>query len=64
MKKITLILFFILSFLGFNQGYTQTWDSVGGGVSQEVWAINSYNNNIYAGGFFYSVGGLPVNFIT
>ena len=42
MKKITLILFFIFSFLGFNQGYAQTWDSVGGGVIGRGWSYNSF----------------------
>lgn len=35
--------------------YSQTWQDVGGGTNNQVYALKEYNNNLYVGGWFDSV---------
>src|SRR6185437_15574392 len=39
------------------------WDSVGSGFNDDVLALTSYNNSMYAGGFFSKTGNTNVNHI-
>jgi hypothetical protein len=61
-KLITLILLF-----NFSLTYAQTWNTVGGGVDtglyHMLWALDSMNGKLYAGGYFTKAGGMNANCI-
>jgi hypothetical protein len=61
MKKLIAISLCIFSLLWVNVSSAQTWDSLGGGAGtintpSSVLSLCLYNNNLIAGGAFYSVG--------
>src|SRR5688572_22418011 len=39
------------------------WQTVGGGVNDEVLALAVFNGDLIAGGLFYNAGGVPVSHI-
>ncbi len=39
------------------------WDSLGSGVNNAVFSMTEYNGELYVGGTFTIIGGLPVNLI-
>ena len=48
----------LFSFFVFSTSLTfgQTWIAMGSGVNQEVFVVDSFNNDIYAGGYFTTAG--------
>jgi hypothetical protein len=43
--------------------FAQNWFQLGTGTNDDVRALTEYNNNVVAGGFFTTAGGITANHI-
>ena len=63
MRKIILILFLFTKLV--NNITAQSWSPLGAGIGagyyHSVHSFATYNGELYAGGYFFSAGGVPAN---
>lgn len=59
MTKLFTIATLVISIV--HSGHSQTWSNVGSGVNGQVYAMATYNSDLYVGGSFNNAGGISAS---